>query len=99
MGAKKKESTNSDALCACVDDCVSVENHGKHWIHLGHIISIDKNTKTAVVEWEETLKKDNVHLGVLDMYYIQSHSQQRYRGGLGILIPSLFSFEFLQFQK
>jgi hypothetical protein len=40
-----------------------VENHGKHWIHLRHIISIDKNTKTAVVNWEETLKKDTVHLG------------------------------------
>jgi hypothetical protein len=25
---------------------------------------------------------------VFDMYYIQSHSQQRHRGGLGILIPS-----------
>jgi hypothetical protein len=34
---------------------------------------------------------------LLDMYYIQSHSQQRHRGGLGILIPSLFSFKFLQF--
>jgi hypothetical protein len=40
-----------------------VENHGKHSIHLGLIISIDKNTKTAVVKWEETLKKDTVHLG------------------------------------
>jgi hypothetical protein len=39
-----------------------VENHGKHWFHLGHIISIDKNTKTAVVKWEETLKKDTIHL-------------------------------------
>ncbi len=50
-GAKTKESTHSDALCACVGDRVSVENHGKHWIHLGHIISIDKNTKTALVKW------------------------------------------------
>ncbi len=40
-----------------------MENHGKHLIHLGHIISIDKNTKTAVVKWEETWKKDTVHLG------------------------------------
>jgi hypothetical protein len=40
-----------------------VENHGKHWIHLGYNISIDKNTKTAVVKWEETRKKDTVHLG------------------------------------
>jgi hypothetical protein len=40
-----------------------VENHGKYWIHLGNIISIDNNTKTAVVKWEETLKKDTVHLG------------------------------------
>jgi hypothetical protein len=63
LGAKKKESTNFDALCICEGDCVSVENHGKHWIHLGHIISIDKNTKTAVVKWEETRKKDTVHLG------------------------------------
>jgi hypothetical protein len=62
-GAKKKESKNSDALCICVGDCVSVENHGKHWIHLGHIISIDNNTKTAVVKWEETLKKDTINLG------------------------------------
>ncbi len=40
-----------------------MENHGKHWIHLGCIISIDKNTKSAVVKWEETRKKDTVHLG------------------------------------
>jgi hypothetical protein len=48
--AKKKESTNFDALCICGGDHVSEENHGKHWINLGHIISIDKNTKTAVVK-------------------------------------------------
>ncbi len=68
LGPKKKESTNFDALCVCVGDCVSVENHGKHWIHLGHIISIDKNTKTAVVKWEETLKKNTVHLGDCKKY-------------------------------
>jgi hypothetical protein len=45
-----------------------VENLGKHWIHLGHIISINKNTKTAVVKWEETLKKDTVHLGDCKKY-------------------------------
>jgi hypothetical protein len=39
-----------------------VENHGKHWIHLGRIISIDKDTKSAVVKGEETQKKDTVHL-------------------------------------
>jgi hypothetical protein len=59
---EKKESTNCDALCVCVGDCVSVENHGKHWIHLGHIISIDKNTKSAVVRWEETQKKGHCSL-------------------------------------
>jgi hypothetical protein len=57
LGVKKKESTNFDALCICEGDCVSVENHGKHLIHLGHIISNDRNTKTAVVKWEETRKK------------------------------------------
>ncbi len=61
-GAKKNEATNFDGLCVCVGDCVSVENHGKHWIHFRHIISIDKNTKTALVKWEETWKKDTVHL-------------------------------------
>jgi hypothetical protein len=45
-----------------------VENHGKHWIHLGHIISIDKNTESAVVKWEETQKKDTVHLGDCKKY-------------------------------
>jgi hypothetical protein len=45
-----------------------VENHGKHWIYLGCIISIDKNTKTAVVKWEETWKKDTVHLGDCKKY-------------------------------
>jgi hypothetical protein len=45
-----------------------VENHGKHWFHLGHFISIDKNTKTAVVKWAETLKKDTVHLGDCKKY-------------------------------
>jgi hypothetical protein len=68
LGAKKKESTNFDALCVCEGDRVSVENHGKHWIHLGCIISIDKNTKTAVVKWEDTWKKDTVHLGECKKY-------------------------------
>ncbi len=45
-----------------------MKNHCKHWIHLGHIISIDKNTKTAVVKWEETQKKDTVHLGDCKKY-------------------------------
>ncbi len=67
-GAQKKEPTNSDALCIYVGDRVSVENHGIHWIHLRHIISIDKNTKTAVVKWEETWKKDTVHLGDCKKY-------------------------------
>ena len=66
--AKKKESSNFDALCICVGDHVSVENHGKHWIHLGHIISINKNTKSAVVKWKETQKKDTVHLGDCKKY-------------------------------
>jgi hypothetical protein len=61
-GVKKKDATNFDALCICVGDCVSVKKYGKHWIHLGHIISIDKNTKSAHVKWEETQKKDTVHL-------------------------------------
>jgi hypothetical protein len=69
LGAKKKESTNFDALCVCEGDRVSVENHGKHWIHLGHIISIDKNTKTAIVKWEEARKKDTVHLGDCKKYH------------------------------
>ncbi len=65
---KKKESSNFDALCICEGDCVSVENHGKHWIHLWYIISIDKKTKTAVVKWEETRKKDTAHLGGCKKY-------------------------------
>jgi hypothetical protein len=65
---KKRESTNFDTLCVCVGDHVSVENHGKHWIHLGHIISIDNNTKSAIVKWEETRKKDTVHLGDCKKY-------------------------------
>jgi hypothetical protein len=44
-GAKEKESKNSDALYVCVGDRVSVENCGKHWIHLEHVISIDKTQK------------------------------------------------------
>jgi hypothetical protein len=68
LGAKKKESTNSDALCVCVGDRVSVKNHGKHWIDLGHIISIDKNPKSAVVKWEETRKKDTLYLDDCKMY-------------------------------
>jgi hypothetical protein len=45
-----------------------VINHGKHWICLGCIISIDKNTKTVVVKWEETLKKDTINLGDCKRY-------------------------------
>ncbi len=68
LGTKKKKSTNFDALCVSEGDRVSVENHGKHQIHLGYIISIDKSTKTAVVKWEETWKKDTVHLGDCKRY-------------------------------
>ncbi len=68
LGAKKKESSNFDALCICEGDRVSVENHGKHWIHLEYIIRIGKNTKTAVPKWEETQKKDTVHLGDYKKY-------------------------------
>ena len=32
------------------------------------IFSIDKNTKTAVLKWEETRKKDTVHLGDCKKY-------------------------------
>ncbi len=67
-GAKKKESKNSDALCICIGDCVSVENHGKDWIHLGNIISIGKNTKTALMKWKKTLKKDTDSLGDCKKY-------------------------------
>ncbi len=52
----------------CEGDRVNVENHRKHWIHLGHIISIDINTKTAVTQWEETLKKDTINLGDCKKY-------------------------------
>jgi hypothetical protein len=45
-----------------------MENHGKHWIFLGYIISIDYNTKTAVVKLEETLKKDTVNFGDCKKY-------------------------------
>jgi hypothetical protein len=45
-----------------------MENHGKHWIRLGYIVSIDKNTKKAVGKWEETWKKDTVHLGDCKKY-------------------------------
>jgi hypothetical protein len=37
-------------------------------IHLGCIISIDKNTKTAVVKWKETRKEDTVQLGDCKKY-------------------------------
>ena len=36
---------------------------------------------------------------LLDMYYIQSHSQQRHRGGLGILIPSFLVLSFRSFKS
>jgi hypothetical protein len=60
--AKKKESTHSDALCICVGDPASVENHGKHWIHLGHIIGIDKNTKKSCCEVGRDIEKAHCSL-------------------------------------
>ncbi len=63
LGAKRRNPLILMFYASVKGDCVSAENHGKHWIHLGHIISIDKNTKTAIVKWEETWKKDTVHLG------------------------------------
>jgi hypothetical protein len=83
-GAKKKESTNFDALCICEGDRISVENHRNHWIHLGRIISIDKNTKTAVVKWEETLKKDAVHLH--DCKKVQPVNWTSFQGNVNLQI-------------
>jgi hypothetical protein len=68
LGSKEEGIHYSGALCVCVGEGVSAENHGKHLIHLGHIISIDKNTKTAVVKGEETLIKETVHLGDCKKY-------------------------------
>jgi hypothetical protein len=36
---------------------------------------------------------------LFNMYYVQSHSQQRRHGGLGILIPSFLVLSFCSFQK
>ncbi len=60
-GAKTKESKNSPDSYLCVGDRVTVANHGKHWIQLAEICSIDKSTKLAVVKWDVTLKKDTVN--------------------------------------
>jgi hypothetical protein len=67
LGAKKKESTNFDPLCVCEGDRVSVKNHENTGFILD-ILSIDKNTKTTVLKWEETQKKDTVHLGDCKKY-------------------------------
>ncbi len=37
--------------------------------------------------------------GLFNMYYTQSHSQQRHRRGLGILIPRFLVLSFCSFQK
>jgi hypothetical protein len=44
------------------------KNNAKHWIHLGHIINVDNNTNTAVVKWEETLKKETLNFGDCKKY-------------------------------
>jgi hypothetical protein len=59
-GANKKEFKNSPNSCLCVGDHVTVENHGKHWIQLAEICSIDYSTKLAIVKWDVTGKKDTV---------------------------------------
>ena len=45
LGAKKKESTNFDALCVCEGDCVSVENHGKTGFILGILSALTRTPK------------------------------------------------------
>jgi hypothetical protein len=67
-GAKKKESKNLPDSCLCVGDHVTVANHGKHWIQVAKICSIDKSTKLAIVKWDVTLKKDTVNLGDCKKY-------------------------------
>jgi hypothetical protein len=67
-GAKKKESKNSPNSCLCVGDLVTVENHGKHWIQLAEIHSIDYSTKLAIAKWDVTQKKDTANLGDCKKY-------------------------------
>ncbi len=65
---KKKESKSSNDSCFCVGDHISVENHGKHWIHLAQICSINKSTTLAVVKCDKTLKKETVKVGDCKKY-------------------------------
>ncbi len=49
------------------------------------------DTAIAASTADERRRRERMGLRrLLDMYYIQSHSQQRHRGGLGILIPSFW---------
>jgi hypothetical protein len=77
LGSKDKESKNSPDSCLCVCDHVTVAKHGKHWIQLVKICSIEKITKLAVVKWDVTLKKDTVDLGDCKKYDEMDVSQRK----------------------
>jgi hypothetical protein len=58
-GAKKKESTHSDALCVCEGDHVSVENHGNTGFILDILSALTKTQKQLLWSgkrhWKTTL--------------------------------------------
>ena len=84
-GAKKKESKNSPNSCLCVGDLVTVENHGKHWIQLAEIHSIDYSTKLAIAKWDVTQKKDTANLGDCKKYDEMDVSQRKHNQQISIL--------------
>ena len=46
-------------------------------IHLAQIISIDFKSKSAVVKWDTTLKRDTVNIGDYKEYKNQDVSQRK----------------------
>ncbi len=84
-GAKKKEPKNSSNSCICVGDCVTVANHGNHSLQLAEICSIDYSTKSAIVKWDVTRKKDSVDLGDCKKYDEMDVSQRKHNQQISIL--------------
>jgi hypothetical protein len=52
----------------------SVANHGKHWIHLAQICSINNSKKNAVVKWDNI-----VDLGICKNYDELDVSQKKHK--------------------
>jgi len=76
-----------------VGDTVNVSNHGTKWDHLAKVISINVESRSAIVRWETTRKKEEVTLASIKKHIVDA-TNQRKRKATDFFMPQNFDVAF-----